>query len=146
MIPEEKFNADFGPIVSFYAFHIKKKSIPISLNDIGMFGVNIEAKKNIKDIEQIDMNAVVPNVIFFSSSKKKYNVKNLMWNIRCLAHHPENIEIVNINGVKCYKLWCSRKNKIRNTIAPTMKGLIACDAWPIFIKCLTDKITENEIN
>ena len=100
MIPEEKFNADFGPIVSFYAFHVKKKSIPISLNDIGMFGVNLEAKKHIKDIEQIDMNAIVPNAIYFSSSKKKHNVKNLMWYIRCSAHHPENIEIVNINGVE----------------------------------------------
>lgn len=146
MIPEEKFNADFGPIVSFYAFHVKKKSILISLNDIGMFGVNLEAKKHIKDIEQIDMNAIVPNAIYFSSSKKKHNVKNLMWYIRCSAHHPENIEIVNINGVEYYKLWCGRKDNIKKTIASTMKGLVACDVWPDFIKGLTNKIIEDEDN
>ena len=147
LIPEEKFVADFEPFIKFYAYHVRNKTIAIPLIDIGALGVNLEAKKQRKDIATIDLNALQPNNIYFSSSKKKENVKNLMWCIRCLAaHHPENVEIVVLNGAECYKLWCTHKdNKSKRTVY-TMKGLVECNVWSIFINGLIAKIKENEIN
>lgn len=146
LIPEEKYIADFEPFIRFYAYHVKKKKIAIPLIDIGALGVNLEPKKQRKDIAIIDLNALLPNNIYFSSSKKKENVKNLMWYIRCLAHHPENIEIVVLNGVEHYKLWCTCKDNKSKTIIYTMKGLVECNVWSIFINGLIAKIKENENN
>lgn len=146
LIPETKFIADFEPFIRFYAYHVKKKKITIPLIDINKHGINLEAKKQRKDIAIIDLNALQPNAIYFSSSKKKNNVKNLMWYIRCLAHHPENIEFVVLNGVEHYKLWCTYKDSKSKSTIYTMKGLVACDVWSIFINELIAKITQNETN
>lgn len=146
LIPENDYEKDFGFIVGFYAYHVKNKDIAVSLSDISNLGVNIEAKKKKKEIELIDINMLSTNVIYFSSTEKKKNVKNLMWCIRCLAHHPENIEIVNQNGTAFYKLWCGHKDNIKGVVIPTMLGLVDCNVWPNFIRGLMDKITENETN
>lgn len=143
-ILENEYEKDFKPIVGFYSFHVKSKNITIKLKNIAHLGVTIEARKQEKDIALIDINTFSTNVIYFSSSKKSKNVKNLMWYIRCLAHHPENIEKVTLNGIEYYKLWCGHKDNKTGLMVPNMKGLVECSVWPNFIKGLTEKIIEDE--
>lgn len=144
LILENEYEKDFKPIVGFYSYHVKGRNIVVKLKDIDCLGVAIEARKQEKDIALIDINTLSTNVLYFSSSKKNRNVKNLMWYIRCLVHHPENIEKVTLNGKEYYKLWCGHKDSKTGLIVPNMKGLIECSVWPNFIKGLTDKIIENE--
>ena len=140
LIPENKFKSDFAPLVGFYDYHIKKKSIPIKLNYIQDMGVRLKVIKKRCDFAEIDEEEISVNTIIFSSSKKKNNVKNLFWNLRCIVAHPENIEEVKINDVLCYKIICITKDKETKLTIPTMKGIISCDVWSIFIKQLMDKI------
>ena len=144
LIPEEKFKSDFAPLSGFYNYHIKGKDISVSLDEIQGFGVSLEAHKQ-KDIANITENSLSVNTIKFSSTKKKYNVKNLTWTIRCLVAHPENIIEKEVNGIKCYSICCSKKNNVTGKKTPTMKGLIACEIWPKFTEQLINKITEKEI-
>lgn len=145
LIPEKQFTKDFEPIISFYAYHVKNKIIKIPLNDLSILGLSLNVKK-LNEIASIDMNTLQPNVIFFSSSSKKKNVKNLMWYIRCLSHHPENVEIIVLNGVEYYKFHCTKKNNKTKIITYTMKGLVECNVWKSFINGLIAKIKENENN
>lgn len=78
LVPEESFKSDFVPLSGFYNYHVKGKDISIKLDDIQGFGVVLEPKKR-KEIAHVNENALVTNTIMFSSSKKKYNVKNLLW-------------------------------------------------------------------
>ena len=131
LISERAYNKDFSHLASFWAYYVKKRELPISLNEIQNFGVHIEVKNRI-DLGKMSFSKLPHNTIFFTSTRKKLNVKNLMWNIRCLVAHPENIREVKFEDKKFY-----RKTK---KIVHTMKGLIQCDMWPLFIKKLTEKI------
>ncbi len=143
LIPEELFEKDFKKFTGFYDYHVKNKVIPLSLNEIQGLGVNLKIKTPI-DIQQLTDNLLTINTIYFSSSKKKENVKNLMWTIRCLTAHPENISEFICEDTKCYKIYCTRKNN--GVKQETMKGIIACDKWNEFINNITTKIIENENN
>ena len=139
LIPEEKYNTDFQPVTGFYEYHVKNKTISVSLSEIQGFGVNLQVAKQ-GELDELDINTLPINTIRFSSSKKKKNVKNLMWYIRCLACHPENIDCKQ----KIYQFHCSRKDKKTDKISFTMKGNVSCNVWPQFIETLTNKIIENE--
>lgn len=144
LIPEENYKSDFAPLSGFYNYHVKGKDISVSLDEIQGFGVTLEPKKR-QEIANVNVNSLMTNTIIFSSSKKKYNVKNLIWTIRCLVAHPENIEEKSINGVKYYNICCSTKDKITGKVIPTMKGLVARDLWPKFTEQLINKIKEEKI-
>lgn len=144
LISEENYNSDFAPLSGFYNYHVKGKDISVSLDEIQGFGVTLEPKKR-QEIANVNSNSLVINTILFSSSKKKNNVKNLIWTIRCLVAHPENIEEKSINGVKYYNIFCSTKDKETGKVIPTMKGLVACGLWPKFTEQLINKIKEEEV-
>ena len=141
LIPERLFEKDFKEFTGFYDYHVKKQKISLALNDIQGFGVELKVTKP-DEIQKMVDNSLAINTIYFSSSKKKNNVKNLMWTIRCLTSHPENISELMFENIKCYKIYCTRKtNGIKQE---TMKAIIACDIWKEFIKNITTKIIENE--
>ena len=141
MIPEELFEKDFKPLAGFYDYHVKRRKIPLALKDIQDLGVDLTARRQSTDpISEIEHDDLPTNTIVFSSSRKNQNVKNLMWTIRCLTAHPENIDIVNVGKKKCYKIICFRKQG--DSSIPIMKGLISCDTWPVFISQLINKLKE----
>ena len=141
LIPEEKYNTDFQPFTGFYEYHVKGKRISVELLDIQNFGVNLRIAKR-EELGKLDIKTIPLNTIVFSSSKKKNNVKNLMWYIRCLPCHPENIVLEQ----NYYRLVCSQKNKETDKKDITMKGIVTCDVWNHFIKELTNQIKTNENN
>lgn len=141
LISEEKYNKDFVYLLSFWNYHVKNKQLPISLDEIQAYGVYLEVKKR-NDLARLDFSAVPKNTIFFSSSKKACNVKNLTWTMRCMAAHPENIKEIKRDNNKYYKLKCSTIDRKTKEIVPTMKGLVACDLWPRFTKQLINRIKE----
>ena len=143
LIPEEKYLSDFSPLAGFYDYHIKSKGVEIPLEIIQGLGVNLIPKRQ-NDVAKIQDNDINVNTIVFSSSKKKHNVKNLAWCIRCLVSHPENIEIVNVDNRICYRLRCSKKKNNTDKYITTMKGLIDCAVWSDFVKKWMDTIKENE--
>lgn len=144
LISEEKYNADFAPLSGFYKYHVEGKSISVKLDDVQGFGVRLEPKKR-KELANGKTDPFIVNTIKFSSSKKKNNVKNLMWTIRCLVAHPENISEKTVNGVKCYSICCSTIDKNTSKAIPTMKGLVACELWPDFVNKLMSIIKDREI-
>ena len=144
LIAEEKFKSDFAPLAGFYDYHIKGKKISVDLADIQEYGIAL-TPQTLKDIASIDDDAISVNTINFSSTKKKQNVKNLAWAIRCLISHPENIKEKEVKGTKCYYICCSMKNRKTGVKSPTMKGLVACDLWTIFTGQLINKIKEKEL-
>lgn len=131
LIPEEQYSSDFNPILTFYNYHVKGKKITLSLDDINNFGVKLVPLKH-KAIRKTDEKINTINSIEFSSNDKKEQVKNLMYCFRCIAAHPENIEEVIVNGVKCYKLICYRKEKSQTARVITMKGLVTQSTWNSF--------------
>lgn len=140
LIAQEKYDKDFAPLAGFYTYHVQNKKLPISLDELQDFGVHLEAV-NIEDVARVDEKTLPLNTIVFSSSKKNNNAKNLTWStIRCLVSHPENIEEIENDGIRCYKLKCSSKKG--DKIVPTMKGVVACDVWPDFTKKLQKIIEE----
>ena len=143
-LSEEEYENDFKPLAGFYTYHVEKKNISITLKEVENNGVILETKKKVADIAPISLKMLSPNIIYFSSSEKKKNVKNLMWGIRCSAHHPENVSVVHVNDKKCYQIQCGKKDKNTGKVIPTMKGLVECDIWPLFINELTNRIIENE--
>ena len=143
LIPEERFKQDFAPLSGFYDYHVKGKNIAVALNEIQGFGVSLDPKKRGK-IANVNSDSLEVNSIYFSSSKKKDNVKNLMWTIRCLVAHPENISEKIVNDVKCYSINCGTKDKKTGNVIPTMKGLVSCEVWQQFTKQLCNKIIEKE--
>lgn len=141
LIPEKKYNADFQPFTGFYEYHVKGRKISVKLFDIQDFGVNLIVAKR-KELSELDVKSIPLDTIMFSSSEKKNNVKNLMWYIRCLPCHPENIVLKQ----NCYQLECSQHNRKTDEKDITMKGVVSCDVWNHFIEKLTNKIKENENN
>ena len=139
LIPEENYKSDFAPLSGFYNYHVKGKDISISLNEIQGFSVTLEPKKR-QEIANVSSDSLVIYTIIFSSSKKKNDGKNLIWTIRCLDAHPENIEEKSVNGVKFYNICCSTKDKKTGKVIPTMKGLVACDLWPNITEQIINKI------
>ena len=143
LIPEERFKQDFAPLSGFYDYHVKGKIIDVALNEIQGFGVSLVPKQR-EEIAKLNSDSLSVNSIFFSSSKKKNNVKNLMWTIRCLVAHPENISEKIVNDVKCYSITCNTKDNKTGRVIPTMKGLVSCEVWQHFTKQLCNKIIEKE--
>jgi len=139
LIPEEKYDTDFQPFTGFYEYHVKGRTIPVKLLDIQGFGVDLKVAKR-DELENLDVKSMPLNTIMYSSSRKKNNVKNLMWYIRCLPCHPENIVLEQGN----YQLVCSQKKGKTGEKEITMKGTVSCEVWNHFIKELTNKIKENE--
>lgn len=144
LIPEEQYLSDFNPILAFYNYHVKGKRITLSLDDINYFGVKLVPLKH-KAIQKTDENINAINFIEFSSNDKKEQVKNLMYCFRCIAAHPENIEEVIVNGVKCYKLICYRKEKNCSARVITMKGLVDQCTWNSFCNQLFNLIKTQKI-
>lgn len=141
LIPEEKFQKDFSFLAGFYDYHVKGKKLAISLSEIQQYGVDLYPKK-LNDIANLKYDDIPSNSIIFSSSKKSKNVKNLMWAIRCLVSHPENIEIIERDEKNYYKIICFMK---RNSIVlPNMKGIISCDIWEKFVRKLCERIKEEK--
>ena len=143
MISEKKFNEDFAPIVGFYNYHIRNKKINIKLSDLQQFGVQLKPEK-ISNIEDITEEEIPLNTILFSSSKKNNNVKNLMWAIRCVAHHPENVCIIRKKNHNYYRLRCLRKDNKNKNSRKTMQGLVSCELWNEFIEKIKNRIKEYE--
>lgn len=138
-IMEEDFLRDFKPLSGFYKFHVKGKSIPLKIEDIQSFGVKTTPHSR-DEMQKIEWEMVLPNSIDFSSWRKSENIKNLMWTLRCLESHPENIRKTKINGTDFYVIECSTKNHRTNELFPTMKGIISCEIWPSFRDKLTQTI------
>lgn len=51
LIPEHKYHSDFAPLAGFYDYNIKKKLVPLRLNDIQNMGVHLETKRNRKKLK-----------------------------------------------------------------------------------------------
>ena len=141
LIPEETFKSDFAPLTGFYDYHIKKKQILVSLDEVQNMGVTLKPMKR-KEIADVDSKDLAVNTICFSSIKRKRYVKNLFWTLRCLVAHPENIRIKTVNGKKCYSIYCTTKDN--DKLVPTMKGIISCEIWPRFTEQIINKIKEKE--
>lgn len=137
LIPEEKYKSDFEPFTGFYDYHIKDKCVSMNLDMVKNFGVSLIPCKY-TNIKTLDINSVPVNTIMFSSSKKKNNIKNLMWYIRCLHCHPENIREVQIGTTIYYQ--------IQNLKTGKLKGVVEVNVWINFIKNITQKIIDNESN
>lgn len=141
LIPEETFKSDFAPLTVFYDYHIKKKQISVSLDEVQHMGVTLKPMKR-KEIANVDINDLEINTICFSSTKRKYYVKNLFWTLRCLVAHPENIRIKTVNGEKCYSIYCTTKEDDR--LVPMMNGIVSCEIWPRFTEQIINIIKEKE--
>lgn len=139
LIPEDKYNTDFQPFTGFYEYHVKGITVSVKLLDIQDFGVNLKIEKR-EELGKLDVKTIPLNTIMFSSSRQKNNVKNLMWYIRCLPCHPENIVLEQ----DYYILLCSQNNKEKGKKEITMKGIVSCNVWSHFIEKLTKHIKENE--
>lgn len=133
LISEEKFKSDFESLMSFFTYHVQKHDISLKLSDIQDLGVKLEVRKE-KEVKDLNVKSVPINTIIFSSSKKSRNIHNLMWYMRCLPCHAENIEEVDVDDVKCYQ--------IQNLKTGRLKGLVSCEVWSQFIEKLTNKIAE----
>ncbi len=138
LIPEKTYKKDFLPYAGFFEYHIRKKNVPLKLSDAQGWGVQLEVKSK-QEVDGQDIKQLSVNSIIFTSTHRKENIRNLMWYIRCLPCHPDNIKTRKVNDTKCYQIRCSTKRY-------AMKGLVACDVWPDFIKSLTNKIIEDENN
>lgn len=146
LIPEEMYNSDFAPFASFYSYHVKGKILSVALDEIQGNGVALYAEKKRKKVENVDTKTLPVNTIIFASSKKNCNVKNMIWDIiRCTVAHPENIQQVDKDGTKCYELTCTIQDKYTKKIVPTMKGIIACDLWPVFANRVMEIIKKKEV-
>ena len=141
LIPEENFKSDFAPLSGFYDYHVKNKTISLSLDEVQGMGVLLKAMRR-SEMAELESEELDVNTICFSSSQRNKNVKNLFWTIRCLVAHPENIKEVEIGGVKCYSIFCTTKENDKRIL--TMKGVVNCNVWSSFIKQITNKIKETE--
>ncbi len=142
-ITEKAFLRDFKPLSGFYDFHVRCKRIHLGIEDVQNFGVRVTPHSR-TEMQQLEWGMVQLNSIDFSSWRRSHNIKNLMWALRCLESHPENIKQTNINGTDFYIIECFKKNHRTNEIHSTMKGIISCEIWPSFREKLTNLIKNKQ--